>query len=95
MVVNSLVLDGTLIFVISLSMTSVSAPVGTLLRLSREGYSVPARALFGGTQAGITILSILVFALYYETDDQLNFFIGPLIFLVLSLVCFLILLRAR
>jgi hypothetical protein len=95
MVADSLVLGGTLIFVVSLSMTSVSAPAGTLLRLSREAYSVRARALLGAAQAGITILSIFVFALYYEENGQLNFFIGPMIFLVISLVCFLILLRAK
>lgn len=72
MLIDSPVLDGTLIFVISLSMTSVSAPITRLLRRSRNGYSSPARALFGATQAGVTILSIFLFALYYGQAARLT-----------------------
>jgi hypothetical protein len=95
MAANSLVLGGTLILVISFAMTSVSAPVGTMLRFRRQNYSVPARVMFGATQAVLSILFVLVFSIYYETTGQINFFIGPLILLVLSLVSFLILLRVR
>jgi len=95
MVANSLVLDGTLILITSFAMTSVSAPVATMLRLHRQIYSAPARATFGVAQAALSILFVLVFSIYYETTGQVNFFIGPLILLLVSLVSFLILLRAR
>ena len=95
MVANSLVLDGTLILLTSFAMTSVSAPVATILRLHRENYSAPARATFGVAQAVLSILFVLVFSIYYETTGQVNFFIGPLILLLVSLVSFLILLRTR
>jgi len=95
MVVNSLILGGTLILIISLSMTSILAPVGTILRLHKGGYSVPERVAFGVTQAVLSVLFVFVFALYYETGGEADFFVGPLILLILSLVSFSILLRAR
>ena len=95
MVMNSLVLDGTLILVTSFAMTSVSAPIGTMLRLHRQNYSLPARAGFGVTQAVLSILFVLVFSIYYETTGQVNFFFGPLLLLLVSLVSFLILLRVK
>jgi hypothetical protein len=95
MMVDSLLLSGTLILLISLSMTSVQAPVATIMRLYRHDYSAPARAVFGLTQAVLAILFVYVFSFYYVTNGQLDFFIGPLALLTLSLVSFLILLRVR
>jgi hypothetical protein len=91
MVANSLILDGTLILVISLLMTSVCAPVGTILRLRRGSYSIPSRALFGIIQAVLLVLFVLFYSIYYETVGQVDFFIGPMIFLLLSFVSFVIL----
>lgn len=95
MVVNSLVLDGILILITSFAMTSVSAPVGTMVRLHGQDYSARARATFGFVQAVLSILFVLVFSIYYETTGQTNFFTGPLALLVLSLVSSLVLLRVR
>ena len=44
MALDSLVLDGTMIWVVSLAMTSALAPVGTLLRLNGKVYTTPVRA---------------------------------------------------
>jgi hypothetical protein len=93
MMVDSLLLAGTLILIISLSMTSVQAPVATIMRLHMQDYSAPARAVFGVTQAVLAILFVYVFSFYYVTNGQLDFFIGPLILLTLSLVSFFIFLR--
>jgi hypothetical protein len=95
MIANSLVLNGTLILIASFAMTSVSAPVGTVLRFQRQNFSVPARATFGVAQGMLSILFVLVFSIYYETTGQLNFFIGPLALLVVSMASFLILLRVK
>ena len=95
MTTDSLVLDGTAILITSFALTSVSAPVGTMLRLYRENYSVPARAAFGALQGVLSILFILVFSIYYETNGQVDFFIGPLVLLAISLVSFLILSRVK
>lgn len=93
MALNSFVLGGTLILGVSFAMTSALAPVGTLLRLNRRNYSAPARAAFGTAQGLLTILLVFLYAFYYETGGQLNFFVGPLVLLLLSLVSFLVLLR--
>jgi len=95
MTADSLVLGGTTILVTSFALTSVSAPVGTALRLYRENYSVPTRSAFGVLQGVLSILFVLVFSVYYETNGQVNFFIGPLVLLAVSLVCFLILSRVK
>jgi len=95
MTADSLVLNGTTILISSFALTSISAPVGTMLRLYRENYSVPTRAVFGVSQGVLSILFVLVFAIYYETNGQVNFFIGPLVLLVISLVSFLILSRVK
>jgi hypothetical protein len=95
MMVDSLLLSGTLIFIVSLSMTSVQAPVATTMRLYRHDHSAPARAVFGVTQAVFAVLLVYVFSFYYVTNGQLDFFIGPVTMLTLSLVSFLILLRVR
>jgi len=95
MTADSLVLDGTTILITSFAMTSVSAPVGTLLRLYRENYSVPARAALGALQGVLSILFVLAFSIYYETNGQVDFFIGPLVLLAISLVSFLILSRVK
>ena len=92
---DSLVLNGTTILITSFAMTSVSAPVGTMLRLYRENYSVPARAAFGALQGVFSILFVLAFSIYYETNGQVIFFIGPLVLLAISLVSFLILSRVK
>jgi hypothetical protein len=91
MVANSLILDGTLILVISLLMTSVCAPVGTMLRVRRGSYSVPSRAVFGVTQAVLLVLFVLFYSIYYETGGQVDFFVGPMVFLLLSFASFLVL----
>lgn len=91
MAVNSLILDETLILVISLLMTSVCAPVGTILRLRRGSYSIPSRAAFGIIQATLLVLFVLFYSIYYETSGQVDFFVGPLVFLFLSFVSFLVL----
>jgi hypothetical protein len=93
--VNSLVLNGTLIIVISLSMTSVFAPVVTILKFPAQKYSAPIRAIFGITHAVFSILLVYVFLYYYVTNGFLNFFMGPLILLVLSFVSFSVLVRVR
>ena len=95
MIVNSLVLNGTLILITSFAMTSASAPVGTLLRLHRQNYSAPSRATFGVVQGILSILFVLVFSIYYEGTGQINFFIGPLVLLFLSLASFLVILRVK
>ena len=43
----------------------------------------------------MTILFVFVYAFYYETSGQVDFFAGPLILLILSLVYFLVLLRLK
>jgi hypothetical protein len=91
MVANSLILDGTFILVISLLMTSVCAPVGTILRFRRVSYSIPSRVVFGITQAVLLVLFVLFYSIYYETGGQVDFFIGPMIFLLLSFISFVIL----
>lgn len=92
MVANSLILDGTLILAVSFLITSPLAPVGTLLRLGRRSHSVPERVAFGVAQGALSILFVFVFAFYYETHGQVDFFVGPLVMLILSLVCTIILL---
>jgi hypothetical protein len=94
-VANSLVLDGTLILVISFLMTSVCAPVGTALRLPRGTYSIPSRAVFGVTHAVLVILFVLAYSIYYEEGGQVDFFVGPLAFLAVSFVSFLVLAAAK
>ena len=66
-----------------------------MLRLYRENYSVPARAAFGALQGVFSILFVLAFSIYYETNGQVIFFIGPLVLLAISLVSFLILSRVK
>lgn len=84
-VVNNWVLGGTLLLVISIMMTSVYLPVSTFVNLDRNEFSFGARMVFGILQSVFSILFILVYAVYYELTGQMNFYIGPVIFLLLSL----------
>lgn len=95
MVMNSLVLGGGPVLVISFAMTSVLSPVGTLLRLNRQGYSASARVAFGLAQALLTIFFVFVYSFYYVTSGQTDFFAGPVILLTLSLISSVMLLRAK
>lgn len=95
MAASAFVLDGTLVFLVSLAMTSALAPIGTILRLNRRVHSVAARATFGVAQAALTILLVFAFAFYYETHGQIGFFVYPLALFSLSIAASLALLRAR
>lgn len=95
MATESFVLDGATTFVVSLAMTSALVPVGTSLRLGRKEPSFAARGVFGAVQALLTILLVFVYAFYYEVNGQLDFYVGPVVMLTLSLVALLFLLRAE
>lgn len=92
---ESFVLDGALTFAVSFAMTSPLAPIGMALRLFREEYSRAVRVLMGATQALLTILLVFVYAFYYETNGQLDFYQGPLVMLALSIAAFLVLSRSE
>jgi hypothetical protein len=95
MVRYSFVLDGTIILVVTLMLTSIYLPVGIFLDLGRPAHLTGGRAILGVSQSLLSILFILLFSIYYEETGQLNFYFGPLIFLLLSLISFFVILAVN
>ncbi|MDG7029447.1 MAG: hypothetical protein JRN38_04280 [Nitrososphaerota archaeon] len=95
MVLDSFVLGGTMVLAVSFAMSSALAPVGTLLRLGRGPHSLPMRATFGTVQGLLTILFVFLYAYHYEANGQLDFYVGPLVLLALSLLSSMVLMRVR
>ena len=83
---NSLVLNGTNAMIVSLLMGSPAMAISQLLRGRSEVFSTVARLFFGAVQGILIIVFIFVYALIYELQGQVNLYLGPLIFLVVSLV---------
>lgn len=83
---NSLVLNGTNAMIVSLLMGSPAMAISQLLRGRSEVFSRVARLVFGAVQGILIIVFIFVYALIYELQGQVNLHLGPLIFLVVSLV---------
>ena len=83
---NSLVLNGTNAMIVSLLMGSPAMAISQLLRSRSEVFSRVARLVFGAVQGILIIVFIFVYAVIYELQGQVNLYLGPLIFLVVSLV---------
>ena len=83
---NSLVLNSTNAMIVSLLMGSPAMAISQLLRSRSEVFSRVARLVFGAVQGILIIVFIFVYALIYELQGQVNLYLGPLIFLVVSLV---------
>lgn len=83
---NSLVLNSTNAMIVSLLMGSPAMAISQLLRSRSEVFSRVARLVFGAVQGILIIVFIFVYAVIYELQGQVNLYLGPLIFLVVSLV---------
>ena len=83
---NSLVLNSTNAMIVSILMGSPAMAISQLLRSRSEVFSRVARLVFGAVQGILIIVFIFVYALIYELQGQVNLYLGPLIFLVVSLV---------
>ena len=83
---NSLVLNSTNAMIVSILMGSPAMAISQLLRSRSEVFSRVARLVFGAVQGILIIVFIFVYAVIYELQGQVNLYLGPLIFLVVSLV---------
>ena len=83
---NSLVLNSTNAMIVSILMGSPAMAISQLLRSRSEVFSRVARLVFGAVQGILIIIFIFVYAVIYELQGQVNLYLGPLIFLVVSLV---------
>lgn len=81
---NSFALDNTNIMIVAFLITSPAMAVSQLVARSDVHFSIPVRLTFGSVQAVLVIVFIFVYAFEYELQGQLNLYLGPLIFLLLS-----------
>lgn len=91
MLINSFAIGSTGLLLVGLMLTSIFLPVSVSMRIGTARYSIVSKIVFGIIQASLSILFIVLYAFYYEITRQVNLFLGPLIFLLLSAIAFSIL----
>ncbi|MEM0135240.1 MAG: hypothetical protein QXU18_08465 [Thermoplasmatales archaeon] len=84
--VNSLVISNSNLFLIAFLIGSPAMAVSQLVGSLVQPISTLRRAIFGSVQAVLIITFIFVYALEYELRGQVALYIGPLIFLIISLL---------
>ncbi len=90
LIINSLALNGTEMVVVAFLMGCPAMPVTLLVRSRSREFSGRLRLMFGSIQALLVILFIFAYALIYELQGQVNLYLGPLVFLVISLLYLLL-----
>lgn len=80
----SLAVNNTDILIVAFLITSPAMAVSQLIGDSHLRFSFPTRLILGSVQAILVIVFVFVFALEYELQGQVNLYLGPLIFLLLS-----------
>lgn len=89
--VDTLVVDDFSLFIISILISSPSMPVSQLLAHPRQRITTWKNLMSGIVQAVLVIFLIFIYAYEYELKGQVDLFIGPLLFLVISVIYTLIL----
>ncbi len=89
-IINSLALNSIEMVVVAFLMGSPATPVSLLVRNKSRDFSRSTRLMFGSLQAMLVILFIFAYSLIYELQGQVNLYLGPLIFLVISLLYLLV-----
>lgn len=83
---NSLVLNNTNLLLVAFLMSTPAMPVSQLVGRLSSHFSIGRRLLFGSVEGVLIIVLVFAFALEYEMNGQINFYLGPLLFLSISLV---------
>jgi hypothetical protein len=81
---NSLAVNNTDILIVAFLITSPAMVVSQFIGNSNLRFSLLTRLILGSVQAILVIVLVFVFALEYELQGQVNLYLGPLIFLLVS-----------
>jgi hypothetical protein len=87
---NSFALNNTNIMIVAFLISSPAMAVSQLVGRFIHGLSLLLRLSMGAVQALLVIVFVFVYALEYEVQGQLNLYLGPLIFLLASVVYFIV-----
>ncbi len=88
---NSFALSNANIMIVAFLITSPSMAVSQLVGRYFPNFSLMLRLSLGAVQAILVIVFVFVYALEYELQGQINLYLGPLIFLLISVVYFIVL----
>jgi hypothetical protein len=87
---NSFALNNTNIMTVAFLISSPAMAVSQLVGRFVHGHSLLLRLSLGAVQAVLVIVFVFVYALEYEVHGQLNLYLGPLIFLLTSVIYFIV-----